>query len=65
MQEQYLKEAEVSRLLGVSVSKLRHDRMQGVGIPHCKYGRHCRYRMSDIESYMEANRIETNNISNN
>jgi Helix-turn-helix domain len=47
-------EHEAARILGKQVSTLRTERVKGGGLPYCKLGRNVRYRMSDIQAYIEA-----------
>lgn len=58
----YLNEQAVAQITGLSLSKLRNDRSRGVGIPYCKVGRSVRYKLCDVEYFMDSRRIET--ISN-
>jgi len=58
----YLTEREVSALTGLSLSKLRMDRMNKVGIPYSKLGKSVRYLRADVHRYMEACRVETNGL---
>lgn len=48
----YLKEKEVADLTGYSLSKLRSDRHQSRGMPYVKDGKSVRYRLHDVENYM-------------
>ena len=50
-----LNEQETSVILGCSVHKLQKDRRIGNSIPYCKIGRSVRYKLSDIENYIEQN----------
>lgn len=53
----WVTENVVSSMLSVCLSKLRQDRFYGRGIPYYKVGKSVRYRLSDIEDFMEANRV--------
>lgn len=55
----YLNEKDVSDFTGLSLSKLRNDRHRGVGMAYCKIGRSVRYKLSDVESYMDHHRVGT------
>mgnify|MGYP000158358765 CR=1 FL=1 len=48
---------EVASMLGCSIHKLQKDRRQGSEIPYLKVGRSVRYRLSDIEAYLEKQRF--------
>ena len=43
--------------LGVSISKLDHDRLAGIGPVWCRLGRAVRYRRLDVEAYIEAQKV--------
>lgn len=47
----YLSEKEVSSRLGISYQKLRKDRLNGTGIPYCKFGRAVRYSVEAVLQY--------------
>lgn len=51
--KEFLSTAETARFLGVTPSKLEHDRAAGTGLPYLKLGRAVRYRRSAIERYLE------------
>jgi hypothetical protein len=55
-----LTEVELSKLTKFSLSKLRADRWKGTGIPAVRCGRSIRYRLSDIEEYLEKNKLPSN-----
>jgi len=38
-----------------SLKSLAHDRVAGRGIPYVKIGRLCRYRLSDVLAFEQAN----------
>lgn len=46
-----------AELVGVSVRKIEADRIKGNGIPYLKIGRAVRYKMSDIQEYMNKNKF--------
>ena len=50
---------QLSEMLHVQPSKLEKDRTQRKGISYCKLGRSVRYRLSDVEDYLDLNRVET------
>ena len=55
-----LTERDVSKRIIRSIQTLRNDRSKGQGIPYIKVGRLVRYRQSDVEKFIENERIETN-----
>ena len=55
---QWLREVEVAKMLGVSQSKLRNDRCQRRGLPYHKVDHTIRYSLTDILEYMEKKRID-------
>lgn len=59
---QYLTERDVSQMICRALSTLRNDRHAGRGIPYVKFSKSVRYRLSDVEEYMEANRVETRQV---
>lgn len=52
-----LDEKECASLLGISVQTLRNNRMNGKGIRFIRIGRLCRYRLQDINQFLEENTI--------
>jgi len=50
---------DVSQLLGISYKSLANSRNTGTGIdiPFIKLGRLVRYRLSDVENYINQNRF--------
>ena len=52
---QLLNEKQVAEALGLSVKTLRSWRLRGVELPFIKLGKSVRYRLSEIEAYLEAN----------
>jgi hypothetical protein len=48
-----------SQLSCKSVSTLQSDRHHKRGIPFCKIGKLCRYRVGDILNYLDGNFIQT------
>ncbi|MGE3335514.1 MAG: hypothetical protein AB7I36_17865 [Rhodospirillaceae bacterium] len=41
----------MSSRLGISYQKLRKDRLNGTGIPYCKFGRAVRYSVEAVLQY--------------
>ncbi len=59
-----LDEREAAETIGRAVQTLRNDRHNGRGLPYFKLGRLVRYSLDDIEKYVEARRIETQDSQN-
>lgn len=60
MEKQYLKEREVSERYGFSMKTLQNWRHQGCGpVFHKIRGFSVRYRVSDIEAFMQQGRVDT------
>lgn len=51
---QLITEAEAAALLSVSKYKLQQDRVKGQGLRFIRIGRSVRYRLDDIEEYLDA-----------
>ena len=54
---QVMKDVEAAPLLSMSVHTLRKMRCQGVGPAYLKLGKAVRYRLSDLEAYVENQRV--------
>ena len=52
-----LTDVEVSALTGLAVQTLRKRRLRQVGPPWIKIGAAVRYRVADIETYFDDNRV--------
>jgi len=63
MFKKLLTETEASKLLNVSLSKLRRDRSLGIGLPFTRIGRTVRYSEDDITDYLKKNTV-MNSFSN-
>jgi hypothetical protein len=50
---------QLSELLHIQPSTIEKARVLRTGIPYVKIGRACRYRLSDVEDYLDLNRVET------
>lgn len=48
---------ELSRRYGISVGTVQNWRSQGRGPTYVKLGRSVRYRVEDIEAFVQANRV--------
>ncbi|MBI5178155.1 MAG: helix-turn-helix domain-containing protein [Nitrospinae bacterium] len=52
-----LKEGDVATILGISPLTLRNERSRGkISIPYVRIGRLIRYRIEDLNSFIEQNR---------
>lgn len=51
-------EKEAAELLKLSVKTLRKWRSLGIGIKYVKMGRSIRYRLIDIESFLNASTVD-------
>ena len=54
-----LNEHQVAEVTSLSVGKLRNDRSLKQGIPFVRAGGSVRYKVEDVRTYVEANRVET------
>jgi predicted DNA-binding transcriptional regulator AlpA len=54
-----LNERQAASVLGCSVALTRKWRLYGAGPSYLKIGRLVRYRQADIDSFLEAHRVET------
>lgn len=52
-----LTEQQVSEMLAISLSRLRQDRMRGIGLPYHKFGRSIRYSYSDVMELLNHTRV--------
>ena len=59
VQTPLLTEKQLSDHLNISVKKLQKDRRLNQGIRFVKFGKSVRYRMSDVETYIQKNTQET------
>lgn len=55
--EQFFTEAELAKLLKCSKSRLQKERYAGRGCPFIKDGRRVLYPKSDVQEYINANRV--------
>ena len=55
---EWLKPQDVKREYGFSVSTLAKWRMDNKNLPFSKMGKYIRYQRSDIETFIESNRVE-------
>lgn len=61
--EPFLDINDVSRITGRSIAALRLDAMYRQGIPFYKIGRLVRYRKSEVEAWLSAQRVVTQPIA--
>ena len=52
-----LTEDEVCEILNLNKNSLQRERCNGYGIPYVKIGRRVRYKLSDIDKYLETNTV--------
>ena len=52
-----LSETEAALKLGCSIHKMQKDRRIGSPVPFIKIGRSVRYKLADIEAYLEQQRF--------
>ena len=57
---EYIDEREVSRLTGIRIRTLRHWRRERKGPPFHKFGGMVRYCPEDLERWVRASRVATN-----
>jgi hypothetical protein len=54
MTNRLIDDRELSRLIGRARSSLQKDRITGRGIPYVRVGALVRYRLRDVEAYLDA-----------
>lgn len=59
LQDQFLDTAQAAYELGYSKSSLETWRGEGTGPVYHKTGRRVRYKLSDLNAYIEAGRVQT------
>ena len=55
---QFLSEIEVAKILNVSRATLQQNRWLNRGIPFIKVGRSVRYAVTDLQAFIEENRVD-------
>jgi hypothetical protein len=50
-------DVEAAQFLGMSVHTLRKHRTLGVGARYCKLGRLVKYRLADLQDYIEKSAV--------
>ena len=58
-----LTEREVVDLYGLKLGTLRNHRSKKIGIPFVKLQGKVRYRLSEIEAYIEKNTVHTQSLN--
>ena len=58
----YADEKAVAQMTGISVKTLQSWRWQRRGIPYIKCGKLVRYNLSDVTAYLEAHRVEVEEV---
>lgn len=61
MGERWITEKEVAELTGFAVQTLRNDRCRCKGLPYSKKGRSVRYKATDVQEFMERNKVIPSN----
>jgi hypothetical protein len=51
-------EVEAAEILDVTKFCLRSWRTKKIGVPYVRVGRLCRYRVSDLQQFLDAHRVE-------
>ena len=62
MQKQYLTAKEVSEMTGISENRLAKLRCYKQGPRFAKIGKSVRYQKADVESWLEAQKVETTDV---
>jgi len=60
--EVLLKEEEVSEMIKMALSTLRNMRSKHTGLPYVKLGRAVRYRLSDVEQYINDHMVAVDSL---
>lgn len=55
--DRLLKQKEVAEMIGMSEAWLEQCRFRKTGIPFVKMERACRYRLSDVQSWLEQHLV--------
>lgn len=54
-----IQERDAARYIGMSVAWLRQGRQRGRGPAYIQAGRAIRYRVSDLDAWLDAHRVQT------
>ena len=57
-QEEWITPREVNKEFGFSTSTLAKWRMDNLNLPYSKMGKYIRYKRSDVETFLESNKVE-------
>jgi hypothetical protein len=57
--EQLINTQQLSELLQIQRSTIEKNRVMKTGIPYVKINRSVRYKLSDIQDYLDLNRVDT------
>lgn len=56
--KEWLAPQEARKEFGFSISTLAKWRMDNINLPFSKMGKYIRYKRSDIEAFIESNKVE-------
>jgi predicted DNA-binding transcriptional regulator AlpA len=56
-------EAAASKIIGLSRSWMRHARLRHDGPAFIRIGRAIRYRVSDLDAWLDAHRVQTRELT--
>jgi len=56
--DRFLNTEETAELLGLRVGTLENMRREGKSIPYFKFGRHIKYKRSDVIDYIQGQKVE-------
>ena len=57
-QKEWITPREVNKEFGFSTSTLAKWRMDNLNLPYSKMGKYIRYKRSDVETFLESNKVE-------
>ena len=57
-EKEWLNPREVNQEFGFSTSTLAKWRMDNLNLPFSKIGKYIRYKRSDLETFLESNKVE-------
>ncbi len=60
--EKLLKEEEVAEMIKLALSTLRNMRSNHTGLPYVKIGRAVRYKVSDVEQYINDHTVVVDSL---
>ena len=56
--KEWLNPQDVSKEFGFSISTLAKWRMDNLNLPFSKMGKYIKYQRSDIEAFLDSNKVE-------